>query len=154
MNFQGIHLKFCTQRPENIILDMFRFFNPIHILKISKISNKLRQQFENAFVLSFSENQSVLCLKTVCLPAFLVNPYFWPKPGKHDATVTSFTADPSELARFPLVRVARSMIGNVPKFSDDLYVTFGDITETWERMGNPPPPRQSRIKWLLWNNKR
>ena len=76
VNFQGIHLKFCTQRPENILLDMFRFFNPIPILKISKISNKLRQQFENAFVLSFFENQSVLCLKTVCLPAFLVNSYF------------------------------------------------------------------------------
>ena len=43
--------------------------------------------------------------EAVSVTAFPANPYFLPGPGKHEVTLTSFTAGLSELASFPLVRM-------------------------------------------------
>ena len=45
-------------------------------------------------------------------------PLFLPKTGKHDATLTSFLADVSELASFPFVRVSKiDSLRNTEKFA-------------------------------------
>ena len=50
------------------------------------------------------ENQS---FQTICVTAFPANPYFCPKPGKHDVTLTSSMAEVSDLASFSDVRMCQ-----------------------------------------------
>ena len=42
---------------------------------------------------------------TVFVTTILAHPYFLPKSGEHDVTLTSFAADISELSKIPSVRV-------------------------------------------------
>ena len=61
--------------------------------------------------------------------AFLANPYFCLKPGKHDVTLTSFRAGVSELRSFSFVSLRQIDGLEVLKFDNDLFVTSGNIVE-------------------------
>ena len=85
----------------------------------------------------------VFIFKTERVTAIPANPYFWPKMAEHDVTLTSLTADLSEVRNFPLVNMCRIDVGRGSrKFRSPTPFRF------WAMLGNvegggpfrPPPP--------------